>query len=277
MPSAYPDTPSFNPLESHSPTTPSTKASNFLATEIYNIGAQPGIRSLPPSPERDFLVLTWGPVVYRTTYSPLSDQLLPLFLRVLSTEVQAAIPRCLPGTRKQLLLLETNYACKVFSDEKQYGHADIGAVRRAFHNWKRAELALPVMELPTRLRVCLVVDEGVVEELAGMVRRREHMVDGETEEGEMIMDDGEKETDGEFESESESGSSYYARCPVIMVEENFPDRRRRDSNPADGVYPGWTKVALSTVVEVLDGLRFGNGLSRYHRPGKVYLGEDRWS
>jgi hypothetical protein len=29
-----------------------------------------GLRSLPPGPERDFLTLSWGPIVYRTSYAP---------------------------------------------------------------------------------------------------------------------------------------------------------------------------------------------------------------
>ncbi|RAL16746.1 putative CUE domain protein [Aspergillus homomorphus CBS 101889] len=230
MPSAWTD-------DATSPQSDSSRAADFLTTEIYNIGAQPGIRSLPPSPERDFLALTWGPVVYRTSYSALSERMLPLFLRALSTEVQAAIPRCLPGAPKQLQLLETSYACKVFSDETLYSGADINAIRRAFHDWKRADLALPMMELPARLRVCMVLDEGVFRALEEMREARER-------EGPV----GDEEVKG---AETES----YASCPVVMVEENFPDRMRRDSNPAHGEYPGWTTVALSTVVEVLDGSR----------------------
>ncbi|OJK04495.1 hypothetical protein ASPACDRAFT_19843 [Aspergillus aculeatus ATCC 16872] len=217
MPSAWTDDNNNDqPLNHASSPTP---AANFLTTEIYNIGAQPGIRSLPPSPERDFLALTWGPVVYRTAYSARSDRLLPVYLRALSYEVQAAIPRRLPGTPKQRHLLETSYACKVFSDETRYAGAEIGAVRRAFHDWKRADLALPLMELPARLRVCLVVDEEVLRALESMTTKEE--------------DEG-------------SGEMSYGRCPVIMVEENFPDRRRRDSNPADGDgLDGWIHVSWS--------------------------------
>ncbi|RAH50183.1 uncharacterized protein BO95DRAFT_438521 [Aspergillus brunneoviolaceus CBS 621.78] len=266
MPSAWTDDNNNDHPPNHASSP--TPAANFLTTEIYNIGAQPGIRSLPPSPERDFLALTWGPVVYRTAYSARSDRLLPVFLRALSYEVQAAIPRRLPGTRKQRHLLETSYACKVFSDETRYAGAEIGAVRRAFHDWKRADLELPLMELPARLRVCLVVDEEVLRALERMMTKEEDGVDTAEEARGGPTQDG---------SEKGSGEMSYGRCPVIMVEENFPDRRRRDSNPADGEYPGWTQVALSAVVEVLEGMRFGNGLSRFHRSGRIYLGESQWS
>ncbi|PYI23880.1 hypothetical protein BO99DRAFT_398915 [Aspergillus violaceofuscus CBS 115571] len=273
MPSAWTDdTTNDQPANDASSPTP---AADFLTTEIYNIGAQPGIRSLPPSPERDFLALTWGPVVYRTAYSARADRLLPVFLRALSHEVQAAIPRRLPGTPKQRHLLETSYACKVFSDETRFAGAgaEIGAVRRAFHDWKRADLALPLMELPARLRVCLVVDEGVLRALERMMTTTTTT----TTTQEKDTDEEARESSAEDGIEKGSAEMSYGSCPVIMVEENFPDRRRRDSNPADGEYPGWTQVALSAVVEVLEGMRFGNGLSRFHRSGRIYLGESQWS
>lgn len=111
-----------------------------------------------------------------------------------------------------------------------------------FHDWKRVDLALPAVELPVRLRVCLVVDKGVLERFG-------RLMDGKGNGGE---------------------------CPVIMVEENFPDIRRRDSNPADEGFPGWTWVALQAVVEVFDGLRGAGGLRKYYREREVYLGGGRW-
>jgi hypothetical protein len=42
-------------------------------------------------------------------------------------------------------------------------------------------------------------------------------------------------------------------------------------------YPGWTKVALSAIVEVYDGLRRGRSLEDYHKSGQVYLGNGNWS
>ncbi|PWY90078.1 hypothetical protein BO70DRAFT_359061 [Aspergillus heteromorphus CBS 117.55] len=226
-----------------------TPAWQFLATEIYKTGSQPGLRSLPPSPERDFLTLTWGPIIYLTSYTSSSPHLVHLFLRALNTEIQKAIPRCLPGARKHLRLLETTYSAKVFSIETQYSGADVEYIRGAFHNWKRADLSLPSIELPVRLRICLIVDNGVLQAVEEVKRRV------------AIEDDGDA----------------YAGCPVILVEENFPDRRRRDSNPADHEYPGWTRVALSAVVEVMDGLRDASGLKRYHRPDMLYTGNGQWS
>ncbi|OJJ74233.1 hypothetical protein ASPBRDRAFT_39347 [Aspergillus brasiliensis CBS 101740] len=220
-------------------------ASTFLHTELYHTASQPGLRSLPPSPSRDFLTLTWGPIIYRTTYAPSSNKLLSNFLHSLNTEIHNAIPRVLPGNSSHIRLLESTYAAKVFSGEKLYGDKSVEEIRRIFHDWKRVELALPAVELPVRLRVCLVVDKGVLDRFQGTV-------DGEGSEG---------------------GGGW---CPVIMVEENFPDCRRKDSNPADEGFPGWTWVALRAVVEVFDGLRGAGGLRKYHREGKVYFGDGSW-
>ncbi|PYH96701.1 hypothetical protein BO71DRAFT_396829 [Aspergillus ellipticus CBS 707.79] len=246
MPSASPSGRSRSSASDQDATTP---ASEFLATEIYKTGSQPGLRSIPPSPERDFLTLTWGPIIYLTSYTSSSPHLVHLFLRALNTEIQKAIPRCLPGPRKQLRLLETTYSAKVFSIEQKYSGADVDYIRQVFHHWKRADLSLPSIELPVRLRTCLVVDHEVL-------RAVEEVKNGLADE-----DDG----------------NAYGNCPVIMVEENFPDRRRRDSNPADHEYPGWTKVTLSALVEVTDGLRDASGSKRYHKPGLVYTGNGQWS
>ncbi|PWY84201.1 hypothetical protein BO83DRAFT_413690 [Aspergillus eucalypticola CBS 122712] len=227
---------------------PTTPASTFLQTELYHTASQPGLRSLPPSPSRDFLTLTWGPIIYLTTYTPSSsNNLLSPFLQSLNTEIHHAIRRVLPGNPSQTRLLESSYAAKVFSGEKLYGDKSVEEIRRVFHDWKRVDLALPAVELPVRLRVCLVVDKGVLERFGRLVN-------------------------GDGDEDGRGGEC----CPVIMVEENFPDIRRRDSNPADEGFPGWTWVALRAVVEVFDGLRGAGGLRKYHREGEVYLGDGRW-
>lgn len=224
----------------------SSAASRFLQSEVYRLGAQPGLRSLPQTPDRDFLTLTWGPIIYRTTYAPESDRLLPIFLRALNDETQHALPRTLSGTPKQLRLLETTYASKVFSVEDSYQGANEATIRKAFRQWKIA-LALPSFELPVRLRICLIVDDVV---LASLTKR--------------------------VNAASEGKGVDFSRCPVKVVEENFPDKVRRNSNPATGPYPGWTTVVLSSIVEVYNGLRHGNGLVEYHEPGRVYTGNGQW-
>jgi hypothetical protein len=40
-----------------------------------------GLRLPYPGPERDFLTLSWGPIVYRTSYAPETKRLLPVFMR----------------------------------------------------------------------------------------------------------------------------------------------------------------------------------------------------
>lgn len=72
-------------LDPHSNATPTmteseyfrSPANLFLQQEAYRLGASPGLRSLPQGPERDFLTLTWGPVIYRTTSAPESKDLPP--------------------------------------------------------------------------------------------------------------------------------------------------------------------------------------------------------
>jgi hypothetical protein len=57
--------------------------------------------------------------------------------------------------------------------------------------------------------------------------------------------------------------------------------RKEDNESAGaekfGEYRGWTKVALSALVEVFDGLRRMKHLVEYHREGQVYLGEGKWT
>ncbi|KAF7164460.1 hypothetical protein CNMCM5623_009007 [Aspergillus felis] len=214
----------------------------FLQKEVYRLGSEPGLRSLPPGPERDFLTLTWGPIVYRTTYAPDSQRLIPIFLRALNEEIQKALSRCLPGSPEQIHLLETTYASKVFNSQEEYHGVDEETVQGAFHDWKVA-LALPAIELPVRLRMCLMIDDGVLSRLATTVDMSSMV---------------EKDAD-------------YSSCPVKVIEENFPDLHRRDSKPTKEDYPGWTKVALSALVEVYDGLRRGRSLEDYHKSGQVYL------
>lgn len=64
-----------------------SSASAFLKEEGFGLGSSPGLRSLPPGPERDFLTLSWGPIIYRTSYAPDTKRLLPVFLRCLNDAV----------------------------------------------------------------------------------------------------------------------------------------------------------------------------------------------
>ncbi|KAJ5089232.1 hypothetical protein N7532_007916 [Penicillium argentinense] len=217
-------------------------ANEFLQQEVYRLGTSPGLRSLPPSPDRDFLVLTWGPIVYRTSYVPDSKRLLPVFLRCLN---------------------DATYASKVFSLQDMYDGLDENGVREAFHDYK-VSLAIPATELPSRLRACLMVDDGVLSHLRAIL-----------------------------DIQSMAGQDAdLGRCWVKVVENNFPDSRFSDkpyianidwSTNTDatgeyrGNYHGWTMVALSALVEVFDGLRQMKCLVEYHREGRIYLGEGQWS
>lgn len=221
-------------------------ANLFLQSEVYRLGNEPGLRHLPPNPERDFLTLTWGPIVYRTTYVPESNQLMPLFLRGLNDQIREALPRDLPGNQKQMDMLERTYASKVFSDRDAYDNADERTIREAFRSWK-ISLALPSIELPARLRFCLVIDDASLSKLT------------------TVRDDArlaEKEAD-------------VSSCPIKIIEENYPDAHRRSVNELLD-YPGWTSIALSALVEVYDGLRQGKGLAEYHRQGRTYMGNSKW-
>jgi hypothetical protein len=224
-------------------------ANSFLQREVYRLAAEPGLRSLPPIPERDFLTLTWGPIIYRTTYAPDSERLIPVFLRALNEEMARSLSSSLPGSPDQLRLLEKTYASKVFTDSEMFESIDEEAVRESFHDWK-ALLALPSVELPTRLTVCLMIDDGVLAHLTGRLD---------------LASAAGKDAD-------------LSTCPVKVVEESFPDRRHRESGVVKSEsYPGWTSVALRSLVELFDGLSRGNRLEDYHRPGKVYLGSGEWN
>lgn len=239
-----------------------SSANLFLQNEVYRLGSIPGLRSLPHSPSRDFLILTWGPVIFRTSYAPETNRLFCVFLKCLNDAVSRAIPRTLSGSSEQIRLLEKTYASKVFSGQDMYDSMGENGVRDAFHDFK-VSLALPATDLPSRLRACLMVDDAVLSHLTGEVDMSTKV-----------------ERDADID-----------HCWVKVVEENSPDSRFGDrpyveasdaEAEADGVddrggYQGWTKVALSALVEVFDGLRQMKPLGGYHRAGRIYLGDGEWS
>lgn len=235
----------------------------FLEDEVYRLGTSPGLRSLPPGPSRDFVVMTWGPVVYRTCYKPETKHLLPSFLRCLNDAISKSIGQTLTGSEEQLQLLIKTYSSKLFSSSELYENLDEEGVRQAFHDYK-VSLAIPATNLPSRLRACVMVDDAVLLHLKAISDVCSTMA---------------KDMD-------------VARCWVKVVEENFPDLRLGDrpyvakSNLHDkidegesfrGNYQGWTTVALSAIIEVFDGLRQMKNLVEYHREGRVYLGQGEWS
>ncbi|KAJ5819186.1 hypothetical protein N7474_004777 [Penicillium riverlandense] len=237
-------------------------ANLFLQQEVYRLGSSAGLRSLPQGPERDFLTLTWGPVVYRTTYAPECKRLLRVFLRCLNDAISHSIARELPGSDKQLQVLKNTYSSKVFSAE-MYNGLDEDGVRNAFHDFK-VSLAIPAIELPSRLRVCLMVDDMVLSHLKGELDRSSRAA---------------KDADID-------------RCWVKLVEENFPDSRLGDqpyicevdvdgetdgAGDYRGVYRGWTMVALTALIEVFKSLGQMRHLQEYHREGRIYLGQGKWS
>ena len=224
-------------------------ANLFLQREVYRLGAEPGLRSLPPGPERDFLTLTWGPIIYRTTYAPDSQRLFLLFLRGLNEEVRKTLPRVLQGSPEQLSQLEQCYSSKVVGSQETMHQVDEMVVREMFRDWKIA-LAIPVIELPVRLRMCLVVDNGVLATMTGMVNEASRKIE----------------------------NADLSRCPVKVLEENHLDSRNDGlSSSPEGEYPGWTTMTLGALVEIYDGLRQGKCLIDYHEPGRMYLGGGRWT
>lgn len=239
-------------LEHHS-----SPANLFLQQEVYRLGSTPGLNSLPPGSERDFVLLTWGPIVYRTTYAPETKSLLPIFLRCLNDTISRSLRGTLPGSDEQLRLLQKTYASKVFSSQGMYDELDEHGVRDAFHDFK-VSLAIPATELPTRLRACLMVDDKVLSHLTREV-----------------------DMSAMVEKDADVG-----HCWVKVIEENFPDSRfdyqlyitegKLNGTLSAGNYQGWTMVALSALVEVFDGLRQMKSLVEYHREGQVYLGEGQW-
>lgn len=249
---ATPTTPTTPPTPSReNPEPPNyhSAANAFLQREVYRLGSEPGLRSFPPGPERDFLTLTWGPIVYRTTYAPDSARLIPVFLRALNEETGRTLSQALPGSPEQQRLLQKTYASKVFTDSGVYESINEDAVRESFRDWK-VLLGVPSIELPTRLRMCLMIDDGILAHLAG-----------------------------KLDLASAAGNDAdLSTCPVKAVEEGFPDQRHRGSGVVRSeYYPGWTLVALRALVEMFDGLSQGDTLEDYHRPGAVYLGGGEWT
>lgn len=235
-------------------------ASDFLKDEVYRLGSSPGLRSLPPGPERDFFLLSWGPIVYRTSYAPDSKRLLPVFLRSLNDSVGRSLRRTLTGSDKQLQILTETFSSKIFSSRDMYADMDEEAVRQVFHEFK-VSLGIPATTLPSRLRICLMLDDMVFSHLK------------------TVLDC----------SSMVGGDADLRSCWVKVVEENFPDSRIADHPQVDinsvsdcvrmyrGAYHGWTMVAFDALVEVFDGLRQLKSLVDYHREGRVYLGEGNWS
>ncbi|KAJ5154880.1 uncharacterized protein N7500_010319 [Penicillium coprophilum] len=236
-------------------------ASVFLKEEVYRLGALPGVRSLPPGPERDFLTLSWGPIIYRTSYAPETKRLLPVFLRYLNNSVHRALRRTFTGSDEEIETLTTTYSSKVFSSPEIYAKLNEESIRQAFHDFK-VSLGLPETELPSRLRICLMLDDEALAHLK------------------CVLD---------LSSMAEENADV-GGCWVKVVEENFPDSRMGDHPLAKhdmecapdcveehrGRYHGWTRVALDALVEVFDGLRQMKWLVDYHREGNVYLGDGKW-
>jgi hypothetical protein len=215
-------------------------ANDFLHRQVFRLGEERGLTALPPGPDRDFLTLTWGPVVFRTTYAPDSDRLFPLFLRALNDEVRKGLP-ILDGTPDQRAMLERTYASKVFTSSVLYDSADQNTVREAFRDWKLS-LALPRMNLPVRLKMCLMVDDAC---LADFTR---------------VLDT----------SASVEGQSDFSDCRVIVIESLYP----QETTDFDGQsYPGWTTVTLSSLMEVYAGLQ-DQRLSAFYEGGRVFKGRE---
>ncbi|KAJ5711950.1 hypothetical protein N7488_006106 [Penicillium malachiteum] len=244
------------------PDIPSSPATLFLEEEVYRLGTSPGFRFLPPGPVRDFILLSWGPLIYRTSYKPETKVLLHAFLRCLNDAINSSLSQ-FSGSDEELNLLTQAYSSRLFSARNLYANMDEDGIRSVFHEYK-ASLDIPATDLPSRLRVCLMVDDAVLSNLKAILDLSEIL---------------EKSTDVD-------------RCWVKVIEENFPDSRFGDrpyvasvdfSDDVDGVgdyrgkYTGWTMVALSALVEVFDGLRQMKHLVRYHREGRVYLGGGKWS
>ncbi|KGO38705.1 hypothetical protein PEX1_095670 [Penicillium expansum] len=237
-------------------------ASLFLKEEVFRLGTVPGLRSLPPSPERDFLTLSWGPIVYRTSYAPETKRLLPVFLRHLNNSVHRSLRRTLPGSDEEIQILTNTYSSKIFNSLDIYANMDEETVRQVFHDFK-VSLRIPEIELPSRLRICLMLDDESLSHFKGIL---------------------------DLSSMAESDANV-GGCWVKVVEENFPDSRIGDHPLAHfdmeyasysvrehrESYCGWTMVALDALVEVFDGLRQMKCLVDYHQEGKVYLGEGKWS
>ncbi|KAJ5259379.1 hypothetical protein N7478_012360 [Penicillium angulare] len=168
----------------------------FLEEEVYRLGTSPGLRSLPPGPSRDFVVMSWGPIIYRTCYKSDTKHLLPNFLRYLNDAISRSLGQTLTGSEEQLQILIKTYSSKLFSAHEHYADLNEDGVRQAFHDYK-VTLSIPATELPSRLRACLMVDDAVFSQLKAI--------------SDLCSTMG-KDMD-------------LSRCWVKVVEDNFPDLR----------------------------------------------------
>ncbi|RJE19507.1 hypothetical protein PHISCL_08149 [Aspergillus sclerotialis] len=243
-------TPPATTLEDPLPPDYYSAANIFLQKEVYRLGVERGLRSRPPGRERDFLTQTWGPIVYCTTYAPPdSERLILHFLDALNNEIVNSISRTLPGSKEQERMIQRTYASKAFYDKALFDSLNEDAIRDSFHDWK-VFLEIPTIELPTRLRICLLIDDSI------LARFREKV-----DLAMAVVKDADLST-----------------CPIKVVEENFPDQINRDSVVNKSYsYPGWTSVVLRSLLEVFNGLSSGCRLEQYHRQGRTYLGNGEWS
>lgn len=239
------------PSENPEPPTYRSPANTFLQNEVYRLGVEPGLRSRPQGPERDFLIQTWGPIVYCTSYdAPDAERLIPEFLSAINNEIVNSISKTLPGSEEQHRLIQKTYASKAFSDRELYESSDENAVREYFHDWK-VFLSFPSIKLPTRMRMCLMIDDNVLSHYKEKV---------------------------DLASAVEK-NAILSTCRVKAIEENFPDPNYGDIGfHMSESYAGWTLLALRSLLEVLHGLSSaGKCLEDYHQPGKTYLGSGEWS
>lgn len=197
-------------------------ANKFLQSQVYSLGEHRSLTDLPPGPERDFLTLTWGPLVFRTTYAPGSDRLFPLFLRVMNEAFRQALPS-LDGSPEQLDMLQRTYSSKVFQENGLYADADPNTIREAFRDWK-ISLGLPRMSLPVRLRMCLMVDDESLADFTDVIDL--------SSSGKMGVD--------------------HSRCRVKLVESLYPQERAEFSST------GWMTLTFDKLLEAYTKLQDGN-------------------
>lgn len=171
---------------------------------------------------------------------------MPVYLRALNEEIQKAVPRHLQGSPEQMLLLQRTYASKVFSDRDVYDNADIDTVRQAFHDWK-VSLGLPTMDLPIRLKFCLLIDDGCLATLAFVTDQSASV-----------------ETQAEFSA-----------VRVIIIEEDHPQKDKHTELWPDS-YPGWIAVSLAALVELYVALDRQKRLLDYYKKDEMYKGNGEW-
>lgn len=243
-------TPPTNRSEDAVPPDYYSAANTFLQKEVYRLGVERELRSRPPGPERDFLTQTWGPVVYCTTYAPPdSERVILHFLDALNNEIVNSIPKTLPGSPHQEHMIKKTYATKAFCDRALFDSLSADDIRESFHDWK-VFLGIPTIIIPTRLKVCLLIDDIVLANF----REKIDVAMAFVRDADLSM------------------------CPVKVVEDNFPDQNHRNSvDKNSDNYPGWISVVLRSVLEVFTGLSSGCRLEDYHRPGRTYLGNGEWN